>query len=138
MPIEHLPRRNEQAVRDMSKDLLRRLHSPTSNSGRTPAYRIPPIGQLRWGGTPVLLESDQARVVSIRATHIELSSSVSFPFLNRSPEQEGHSTEIVEPLVGTSILVDEHILKGESQDAGDRPPILRRRADLHVVAQAVH
>src|SRR2546426_7631025 len=112
MLIEDLPCRSQKAVRDTSKDLFCHPHFPTSSGGGRLACRISPIGQLRSGSTPALLEGDQARVVGIRATEIELASSVPLSFLDRIPEQEMHAAETVEPLVGTSVLVHEHIFEG--------------------------
>src|SRR3989442_15958255 len=138
MPVEHLSCRDEEGVGDMSEDLLCELPCPTSNGGVSAVWGISPIGQLRSIGTPTVLESEQARIIRSRATHIELASSVPFPFLNRIPQQEGHSTQVVESGVGASILVDEGVLERESKDARDRPSVLRGHADLYLIAQAVH
>src|SRR2546426_8581032 len=112
MLIEQLPGGNQNTVRHVSEDLLCHPHSPSAG-GLSQACRISPIGQLRSARPPAIFERDKARVVGIRTTQIELASSVSLSFLDRIPEQQVHRTEIVEPLVGASILVDKDILEGE-------------------------
>src|SRR5439155_25140470 len=94
--------------------------------------------QVRSGCAPAILEGDEARGVSMRTTKIELASSAPFTILDRIPDKEMHTTEIVESLVRTSILVDEDILEGEGKDARDRLFILRGYVDFRCLAQRVH
>src|SRR2546426_4926749 len=106
------PSGTHKTIRNMAKDPTWHLRTPTRSGERGQACRISPIGQLRPRGPPAVLEGDQASVVAIRATEIELANAIPFSFLDRTPEQVVHSSEIVEPLVGASILVDEHVLEG--------------------------
>src|SRR4030095_574688 len=97
---------------------------------------MPPISQLGSAGTPVILESDPAQVVTFCTPEVNLATSVSFRLLDGGPEQEVHSTEVVKPFVGAAVLVNHDVLPRKSQDAGDRPPVLGCHADLHAVTQA--
>src|SRR5438552_18759116 len=136
MLVEELPGGNQNTVRHVSEDLLCHPHSPSAG-GQSQACRISPIGQLRSARPPAVFERDKARVVGIRTTQIELASSVSLSFLDRIPEQEVHRTEIVEPLVGASILVDKHAFERDRENARDRLSVLRGHANLRLVTQAV-
>src|SRR5437773_4561869 len=102
--IEHLARHDEDAVRDARKDLLCHLHSPTRADGRDRGRRIPPVCQVTSRRAPAILEGDEAGVVGIRATQIELARVDLLSFLNRFPEQEGHPTKLVESLVSAPVL----------------------------------
>src|SRR5262249_20759354 len=99
---------------------------------------ISPVGQLRSGSTPTILESDQAWVVRIGATEVERASSVTLPVQNCIPDQVVDSTEVVKPFIRTPILVNEDVLERESENARDGSSILRGHTDLNLVAEAAN
>src|SRR6185295_6973420 len=71
----------------------------------------------------VVFESDQARIVFVGASQIEFLELLGFGVLDGLPKEPGHTAQIVEPLIGATILVNERPPVTQCENTGDRPVI---------------
>ena len=84
----------------------------------------------------MILESQQALVTEIGASHIELEQAVTFGFLNGSPYQELHGPEPVELRIGAAVLVGHCLFEANREDAGCGSAFIRRQANSHHIPHA--
>src|SRR5690349_18324045 len=97
-----------------------------------------PVRQRGPRRAPALLEGDEARLIPVRTTEIELRDPVAVRLLNRVPEEERHPAEIVPASVGAAVLVDHRLAVADREDARHGPPVLGRDADAGALSEALH
>src|SRR5260370_42467203 len=99
----------------MGKESLRKPTDHFAESRRFPwpgfpascIVGVPIICQQRLLRSEPVLKNNQALVIQIRATEVDLLCSCCFAFFNEPPEQERHTAEFVESRIRTSILIDD-------------------------------
>src|SRR2546426_8129083 len=97
----------QRTVRKSGGDLPREPNPPAIGRGELCRRRAAPVGQGGAIRRPALLVGDQARVVAVRPSQVELFSPGLLGVLNGFPEEERHATEIVQAPIGASVLVDD-------------------------------
>lgn len=80
-------------------------------------------------GAPFGLEGEEAIVAGVGTAEIKLKGPGTLGVLNGLPEEESHSAETVEALIGTTVFVNEGILVSEGEDGGERLWALRGNPD---------
>src|SRR5579863_6729522 len=80
---------------------------------------IPEINNLSALGSKAVLEQSQALIVEIGAAKIDLSRPSFFALLDELPKQKWHPGQMVEPLVGAAVLVNDITAMAQRQDRRD-------------------
>ena len=98
--------------------------------------RIPVVVKQPPGRAELVLKRDQALLIQVRPPKIDLLGTRCLGFLDKSPEQKRHGTEVVMAFVGAAVLIDDRTPVAESQHRGDRCTAFRGHADLSLLAHA--
>src|SRR3989454_10429988 len=97
---------------------------------------IPVIPQLRTYRAQMLLEGDQLGRIRLRATEVKFDGAERFALLHCFPKKKGHSSQVMEIRIRTSVLIDQLLPVGEREDAGNWGTILGDNADGKFVNNA--
>src|SRR5437016_11097347 len=95
------------------------------------------VKQHRTTGTQTILEIDQALIFNIGTSQIELNGAVRLRFLDRLPEQEGHSTQRIEGRIGAPVFVGGAFLELQGDQRSYWLAILGGGVNCQPIGQAV-
>src|SRR5579859_2258752 len=86
----------------------------------------------------MILESEEAKVVFFRSAHIKQCGTVCFCVLHGSPKQPGHCSQVVEPRVGTSVLVINDVSEPQSKYRGHGFLLMISDSNIERVSQTAN
>src|SRR3989449_7813608 len=97
---------------------------------------IPVIPQLGTYRAQMLLEGDQVGRIRLRTAEVKFDGAERFALLHCFPKKKGHSSQVMETRIRTSVLIDQLLPVGEREDAGNWGTILGDDADSKFVTHA--
>ncbi len=97
---------------------------------------VPVVGQQFLSRSEPVFKGNQAILVKVRTTEVDLMRTCRFAFLNEPPEQERHTAKIVESCVGASIFENEARAMSQCEYGRDRSATFPGQPDLNFVVHA--
>src|SRR3989442_1437280 len=84
----------------------------------------------------MLLEGNQPGIVAVRSSQVEFFSPCLLGILDDLPEEQRHTTEIVQTRIGATVLVDHPLSVAQGQDARHRLALLGGDVDKRILTEA--
>jgi hypothetical protein len=85
----------------------------------------------------MLLKLDQARLIHVRSTHVDLFNSGRMRFLNHFPEKKHGPTQVMKSGIGACVLVNQSLSVCQGENSSHRPPILVRQPNIQPLTETV-